>query len=119
MTNLRVQLEEHLATSLEDVELFGLPVQVIGPDGVVEDYFGQVNYRSQDDEGIMVNVPSVVLRLSSLSYVPTYGDKCVVRIPATPDPDADLVSYAVNSPPKRNDSLGIITIRLTKLEQAS
>lgn len=122
--NLRADSETLLSETLEDSDLFGMPVYILAPDGSVnggsgEPYYGQVNYVSENDDGYTVETPSVVLRISSLDYVPVYGEQYAVRIPESVEEDAELVTYTSNRPPKKNLSLGIITIYLTRLEQNS
>ena len=47
-------------------------------------------------EDVIINDPIVTLRLASLTRIPANGEKWIVKLPETPDPDAVLVSYALS-----------------------
>ena len=134
--NLRAQAEADLATTLEDPTLFGMPVELVSPDGEVintkmvdgiattEQLCGQVHYDSieTDDAGIptIIHKPVVTLRRSSLSRVPLPTDRprWACRIPESPLVGADIVTFLVENPTEGGGSLGIIRLYLTRAEQA-
>lgn len=122
--NLRAQAEADLAVSLEDITGFGLPVELITPDGEVIEAVGQVLYDSTitNEMGLetIVHKPVVTLRRSSLSRIPLSTDRprWACRIPGTPSPDADLVTYIVETPTEGGGSIGFIRLYLTRAEQA-
>lgn len=129
--NIRETIEEGLADTLEDPEGFGLPVILIDPDGAVygntEDdaIEGQIFYETveTDEAGneIMVHTPVVTLRRSSLARVPEDTDRprwgC--RIPITPSRTADKVAFIVEQVSEDGGSIGYISLKLTRAEQAS
>jgi len=125
--NLRELAEADLAETLEDdSDGFGLPVELIDPDGTVyTGLVGQVLYDSvQSTEGgvpVVVPKPVVTLRRSSLERVPLPAERgrWVCKIPLTPDPDADLVTYIVDEPLESGGSIGIVRLYLTRAEQSS
>lgn len=128
--NLRKQAEADLATTLE--KEWGLPVVLISPDGEIintsvnsgEVLVGQVLYDTvmtnpATGEPVIVNNPIVTLRRSSLSRVPAPGEKWIVKIPITPDPDASLTEFVV-SPTRSSEggrSIGFIKLFLRKAKQ--
>ncbi len=125
MVNLRKEIEEDLSFTLEG-EDFGLPVELIGPDGLKQSVTGQVLFdtvRTDPETGqpVLTGNPVVTVRRSSLSPIPgdTPGEVWQVRIPGRPDPDADLVDY-VASPVHANTggaSIGFLTLHLQKASQ--
>lgn len=122
--NLRVQAEADLAVSLEDINGFGLPVELVSPDGEVIEAVGQVLYDSTitNEMGLetIIHKPVVTLRRSSLSRIPLPTDRprWACRIPETPSPDADIVTYIVETPMEGGGSIGLIRLYLTRAEQA-
>jgi hypothetical protein len=127
MSNLRALAEADLAETLEDSDAgFGLPVELIDPDGVVySDLVGQVLYDStQTTESgvpVVVHKPVVTLRRSSLTRVPLPAERgrWVCKIPLTPDPDAETVTYIVDEPLESGGSIGFVRLYLTRAEQSS
>lgn len=127
MTNLRELAESDLGETLENSSSgFGLPVELIAPDGTVyTGLTGQVLYDSTEStEGglpIVVHKPVVTLRRSSLERVPQQSEKnqWICKIPLTPDPDADLVTFVVEEPVESGGSIGFIRLYLTRAEQSS
>jgi len=118
MTNLREQAERFLATSLEDRDLFALPVFITYPDGEIQELSGQVVSNTQDAEGLWTGRPAVTLRLSSLNQVLDPTKPLHVRIPKTPELDGDLEDYVCDKPPRTDKGLGIVSLRLTRVEQS-
>ena len=133
MVNLRVQANKDLERSMESENDWGLPVVLIDPDGntivtkkdSTDRLSGQVllntvEYNPDTGEDIVVNDPVVTLRMASLTRIPENGETWVVKIPQTPDPDADLVSYLL-SPDKAmkfNRSFGFVRMYLQNLDQS-
>jgi len=131
--NLRVQVNKDLELSMEDESLWGLPVVLIGPDGIIYDkkkgtttrLSGQVLYNRQEfdpntGEELIIPDPIAVLRLASLVRVPQNGENWIVKIPIEPDPDAILMDYAI-SPTKAmqfNRTIGFIKIYLSLVVQS-
>jgi hypothetical protein len=121
--NLRVQIEEDLATTLESADDFGLPVILISPDGEIQEVNGQILYDTQkiDPEtglDMIVHKPVVTLRRSSLTRIPAGGERWGVRIPETPDPNAEKVLHMLEQAPEDGRSIGFIRLYLTKAVQA-
>ena len=118
---------------MESENDWGLPVVLIDPDGntivtkkdSTDRLSGQVllntvEYNPDTGEDIVVNDPVVTLRMASLTRIPENGETWVVKIPQTPDPDADLVSYLL-SPDKAmkfNRSFGFVRMYLQNLDQS-
>ena len=133
MVNLRVQANKDLERSMESENDWGLPVVLIDPDGntivtkkdSTDRLSGQVllntvEYNPDTGEDIVVNDPVVTLRMASLTRIPENGETWVVKIPQTPDPDSDLVSYLL-SPDKAmkfNRSFGFVRMYLQNLDQS-
>ena len=95
MENLRAQIENDLAETLEGE--FAMPVQITYADGTTQMYkkgtsvllSGQVLYFTRSEtnetgEPIVVNMPVVSLRISSLEQMPVPGDKCHIRFAISP-----------------------------------
>lgn len=121
--NLRVQIEEDLALTLESPDDYGLPVKLIDPDGGIQELNGQVLYDTKviDPETglpVIVHQPVVTLRRSSLTRVPRAGEKWAVSIPEVPGPDADKVLHTVERAPEDGGSIGFIRLYLMRVKQA-
>ena len=131
MVNLREQLEEDLGETLEGEG--GLPVVLIGPDGVKYDtsandptkpLVGQVLYGKKEfnpDTGqeIFIDMPIVSLRVTSLTRVPQNGEKWGIKIPTQPSTTAALVDFIFEGRPlEGGTSLGYIRIYPQKAVQA-
>ena len=115
--NIREQIESDLVTTLEGD--FGLPVELIDPDGVVyDDLVGQVLYDSIDENGIFSGKPVVTLRISSLDRVPIAGENWAARIPENPSTTDTLVTYILDKPPMHGRSIGFIKLYLTRTVQS-
>ena len=117
--SLRELAEEVLETSLEDQNLFGLPIHLTYPDGEQQTVYGQVTDNSQDDEGIWTGKRTVTLRLSSLNQTLDPSKPLHVRIPAAPSLTGTLVDYVCDRPVNHGKGLGIITLKLTQAEQST
>jgi hypothetical protein len=127
---IRADIEEDLAETLEDSDDYGLPVVLIGPDGVVydtsenddDDLYGQVLYDhiSQDEDGnqIIDNRPVVTLRISSLARVPQNGEVWAVKIPVSPLADAELQTFVMERAVEGGASIGFVRLYLRKAEQS-
>lgn len=131
--NLRKQVNEDLEQSLEDISEWGLPVELMAPDGTIQKLkkdtpdkltgqvlYNRLSFNPDTGEEIMINDPMVTLRLDSLITIPADGEIWGVSIPVRPDPDAPLVLYALTPTKamKFNRSFGIVTLYLSKVEQS-
>lgn len=131
MDQLREQIESDLETTLEGD--FGLPVELIAPDGVIYDksyndpeslLMGQILYDTlvvDPDTGleVIVHKPVVTLRKSSLEVVPQNGERWAVKIPVIPDRTADKETFLVERPTEEGGAIGFIRLYLMKTEQAA
>jgi hypothetical protein len=130
MVILREIIESDLATTLEGD--FGLPVVLIGPDGVTYDtsfndpstpLLGQILYDTRVDipetgQEIIVHKPVVTLRRTSLERIPISGEKWIVKIPIVPQFDAPKVSFSLENPTEDGGAIGFIRLYLMELEQS-
>lgn len=123
-TNIRELAERHLSVTLEGG--YSLPVTLVSPDAEVQDDItGQVLYDTQvfnpdTGQNIVVNMPAVTLRLSSLSRVPVDGENWIIKIPIEPKVTADKIDFAL-SPTRsieKNASIGFIRLYLSKVIQS-
>lgn len=115
--NIREQIETDLETTLEGD--FGLPVELIDPDGVVyDDLVGQVLYDSLDENEILSGKPVVTLRISSLTRVPIDGENWAIRIPQNPSTTDTLVTYILDKASHHGRSIGFIKLYLTQAIQS-
>jgi hypothetical protein len=127
--NLRVLAESDLSETLENPDGWGLPIELIDPDGVEytkstndpeADLTGQILYDSTrvDPEtglSMIVHTPVISLRRTSLARVPLPSDKgWMARIPETPDPAAAKVLHRVELAPEDGGSIGFIRLYLTR-----
>ncbi len=133
MGNLRLQANKDLQRSMESENDWGLPVVLIDPDGNTIDtkkdstdrlsgqvLLNTVEYNPDTGEDVVIDDPVVTIRLASLTRIPENGEKWVVKLPESPDPGAQLVSYAL-SPDKTmkfNRSIGFVRMYLQKIEQS-
>ena len=131
MANIRALAESDLSTSLEGD--YGLPVNLIDPDGVIydksandpnADLVGQVLYDTLVDDPttgaeIIVHKPVVTLRRSSLERVPAPGEKWAVKIPLTPNPAANKKTFFLERPSESGGAIGFIRLYLMEAEQES
>lgn len=131
--NLREQAEEDLFDSLEDSDGWGLPVILVDPDGVkydksandpTADLTGQILYDTTvyDPEtgmNVIVSIPVVTLRRSSLARIPVAGEDWFVKIPETPDASAPKVSHVLERAPQGGKSIGFIRLYLTRADSPS
>jgi hypothetical protein len=115
--NIREQIETDLETTLEGD--FGLPIELIDPDGVeYTDLFGQVLYDSVDENEVFSGHPVAVLRISSLSRVPVDGENWAVKIPQNPSLTDTMVTYILDKPVQHGRSIGFVKLYLTQGEQS-
>lgn len=119
MIDLRAIAEGDLVDTLEGE--FGLPVVLIAPDGTSCNLRGQIVYDTKTynpDTGVqmVVPLPVVVLRKSSLPSIPAPGERWIVRIPSTPSATGSLVSYVVERPVEDGRSIGFLNLYLAALE---
>lgn len=126
--NLREQVESDLADTLENPDHWGLPVELIDPDGNIQtksvndpdqDLSGQILYDTtvvNPETGLemIVAKPVVTLRRSSLSRIPAAGEKWMIRIPETPDPTAAKVLHRIEQAPEDGKSIGFIRLYLVR-----
>jgi len=129
--NLRVLAESDLYRTLEHSDDWGLPVELIAPDGVeytksandpTEDLKGQVLYDTTivDPESgldMIVHKPVVTLRRSSLARIPVAGENWMIRIPEIPDPTATKTLHRIERAPEEGKAIGFIRLYLTRAVQ--
>lgn len=136
MGNLFERAEADMTFTLEDtVNGFGLPVELIAPDGVeqtisandvTKPLAGRIDYAKltldpDTGEELLVGSPTVVLRLSSLDRVPLEDERgWAIRIPVSPSVSADKVTYMIDERGIFTDLiLGRIILGLTKTGQVA
>jgi hypothetical protein len=135
--SLREQMERDLAVTLERPEDWGMPVELIGPDGKEyktsanssdpenpDPLYGQVHYASthfspETGEDTVVNKPTVVLRRSSLERIPEDGENWHVRFPKDPSLTATMRDYVLtrDKATEGGRSIGFIRLYPTKAVQ--
>ena len=124
MENLRAQIERDLGESIEGE--WKMPVELTSPDGQVQRYSlnnpsellgGQVLYFSKQmnpetGEMIVVDQPSVSLRISSLIRVPAAGENWFIRMPTYPPVGAPMRSFVFTPThaPEHGTDIGFIRI---------
>lgn len=133
MGNLREQINKDLQETMETENDWGLPIILIAPDGTeyntkkdsTDRLSGQVLYHFTEfspdtGEDIVVNMPVVTLRISSLERVPLDGENWVVKIPEENSTTADFETYIFSTTKalKLNRSIGIIKLYLQKVKQS-
>ena len=131
--NLRAKVVKDLETTMEKLNGWGLPVVLISPTGETQDkkkdsedpLTGQVLYSHKEwkpdtGEDVVVDEPVVCLRLASLETEPEPGENWAVKIPITPDPDAELVTFLINKDKalEFDRGLGIVKLYLSKATQS-
>ena len=123
MANLRKKAENLLSLSLEGP--FGLPVYATGPDGVKNEYSGQIisdRIQKNPDTGEVMAIinPVVSLRRSSLSRVPQSGEIWYFQMPLDPDPDGELIDFVYDGSEaiRGGRSIGFINIPLSYVKQS-
>ena len=123
---LRALAEADLAVTLEDADNgFGLPIELISPDGERQTVNGQVLYDSvvSDEAGAqtVIHKPVVTVRRSSLTRVPlpTDSPRWACRIPSSPLDGADLASYIVEQAPESGGTIGFLRLYLTRAESST
>lgn len=129
--NLRERVESDLSLSLEGP--WGLPVTLMSPDGVLQTLKkdttlplrGQILYDTvamnpETGEEIVIRMPVVTLRRSSLERIPLAGENWIVAIPMTPSESAPLVQHVFSStrPPGGGASVGFIRLYLQQVEES-
>ena len=130
--NLRKKVNEDLEKSLEDLAEWGLPVELVDPDGVTYNLkkgttnklsgqvlYSRVEFNPETGEEITINDPMVTLRLNSLDRIPAQGESWLVKIPIEPDPDAELITFSLTPTKamKFNRSLGYVILYIQKVIQ--
>ena len=135
MVNFFEQAEADMSFTLEDTANgFGLPVELISPDGVeyttsandeTKPLAGRIDYGKttidpDTGEQFLVGDPTVVLRLSSLARVPLEGERgWAIRIPISPSTVAAKVLYMIDERGIFTDLiLGRAILSLTQAGQA-
>jgi hypothetical protein len=136
--SLRELAESDLAVTLESQDDWGLPVELIDPDGVEyttsanssdplnpDPLSGQILYdqlKVDPDTGepITVDNPIVSLRRSSLTRVPENGERWVAKIPTDPSLTASLETFITSEvrPYGGGQSIGFIKLYLQRIEQS-
>lgn len=130
--NLRVTAEADLYRTLEHANDWGLPVELIAPDGTIqtksanhptEDLKGQVLYDTtvvNPETGLdmVIDKPVVTLRRSSLDRIPAADENWMIRIPETPDPTATKTLHKIERAPEQGKAIGFIRLYLTKAIEA-
>ena len=130
MENLREQMEIDLNDMIESE--FIMPVELTGPDGITQLYSannigsllgGRTQSHStvvdpETGEKILVEIPVVTLRLSSLNRVPVAGETWFIKIPVSPASGAAKQSYIMSPTraPVVMTDLGTINIYLQKID---
>jgi hypothetical protein len=128
--NLREQVEADLSDTLEDSDDWGLPVILISPDGVEQsksandptaDLTGQILYDTtviDPETGLqmIVSIPVVTLRRSSLNRIPVAGEKWIVQVPETPDASAAKVDHMLQRI-ESGKAIGFVRLYLNRAEQ--
>lgn len=129
---MRERVERDLGLSLEGP--WGLPVTLLSPDGVLQTLkkgattplLGQVLYDTlrmnpETGEEVVVSVPVVALRRSSLDRVPAAGENWIVSIPEAPSMTAAMRQYVLSStkPPEGGLSVGFIRLYLQQVEESA
>ena len=115
--NIREQIETDLEITLEGD--FGLPIELIDPNGVVyDDLLGQVLYDSVDENEVFSGHPVVTLRISSLTRVPVDGENWAVKIPESPSLLGTLITYVLDKPVQHGRSIGFMKLYLTQTVQS-
>jgi hypothetical protein len=109
-----------------------LPVVLIDPDGNIIDTTlndtgvlrGQINYETMDIDpqtgaDMVVNLPVVALRRSSLSRVPEAGEKWFVKIPVSPVEGAAIEDFILSEtrPPEGGAGIGFVRLYLQRAAQ--
>jgi len=117
--SLRESAEELLETTLENNDLFGLPIHITYPDGEQQTVYGQITNNHQDQEGVWTGKHTATVRLSSLSQTLDPSKPLHIRIPSTPSSDGALVDYICERPLAHGKGLGIVTFHLTQVEQST
>lgn len=122
--NLREKAESLLSLSLEGP--FALPVYATGPDGVENQYSGQILsdrvVMNPDTGEVMIVVnPVVVLRRSSLVRIPQDGEIWYFKIPLDPSRSGTLLNFIFDGSDsvRGGRSIGFIRIPLKFIEQSS
>ena len=122
MGELRAMIEKDLGVTLEGD--YGLPCTLVGPDGTI---YPPVMGRFVRDhieanvngETVVVNVPMMTLRLSSLARIPKADEHWEFRIAATPGSPV-LTSYFLDPSgiPVGGETIGFKRFPLTKAVQS-
>ena len=123
MPNIRELVESDLGQTLEGE--YGLPVELVDPDGNEYSLNAQVIYHRQKfnpdtGETITVNEMVVTLRRSSMSRVPEPGENWLLRAPKDPSTTATLENFIIT--PTRSvegdRSIGFIRLYPQKATQS-
>lgn len=130
MDNLRAAIEKDLGESIEGE--WKIDVELTDPDGNVQTMSandptktlgGQVLYFSQPvnpitGEVMIVNMPVVSLRVSSLDRVPANGEKWFIRMQVSPLAGADKVSFVFTGTKAKEHGtdIGFLRIYPQKIE---
>ena len=120
--DLRAQIETDLGDTLEGD--FGLPITLTSPSGESVTVRGQVAYDTREYDPttgaeMIINLPVVTVRRSSLSTIPADGESWSIKIPETPSVTGTLKTYVLSDRPiVHGRSHGWITLYLTEAKQS-
>ena len=130
MDNLRREIERDMIDTIEGE--FIMPCELTSPDGITQKYMknnpakllgGQVLYFTRETnpetgEPIIVNVPVVSLRLTSLNRIPRAGEKWHVRMPVSPVEGAPYIDFVFTADknPEAGTDMGFTRFYLQRLD---
>lgn len=133
MENLRQTIEHDLGETLEGE--FSTAVRLTSPDGETQIYKknsstvllrGQVLYFTRREnpetgETVVVNMPVLTLRISSLNRVPVPGEKWTVQMPISPVAGATVYDWTFNCDRSSEDGcdIGFMRFYPQKLENST
>jgi hypothetical protein len=116
---------------IEDISQFGIPVILISPDGIRQEFSvedstrvlaGRVTTSSfqTDINGnqIIGTDPKVILTLKSLVRIPKGDENWIVRIPLSPNSEV-FTDHVLERCPLVAESFGTVTLYCTRIEQSS
>lgn len=130
MQNLRAQIEKDLHVSLEGQ--WKISVELTGPNGETQIYSknnptellgGQVLYFSKQEnpetgEMIIVDLPVISLRISSLDVVPQAGENWYIKMPISPIAGAEKQSFIFTPTrsPEHGTDIGFMRLYPQRIE---
>jgi hypothetical protein len=121
MGKIHERAQRDLAFIVSDNDKFGDTIQLISPLGDVQTVSATVYYSQSEETAdgfrIIKNNPLVIIELAELSAIPSHGERWIVRIPISKQ-SSTLSSFCITSEPIIDNTFGIITIKLNKVEQS-